>query len=141
MTKARIAKESVNCWRRAPAERVAFLFDAGPYYQSLASALERAEHSVFVLGWDIDSRVRLRRQPGATFETSALWPLLNAIVSRKPRLQVHLLAWDYALIYALEREFVPPYSLGLRAHRRIDFQLDDRHPLGHPITKTGGHRR
>jgi len=130
MNKARIAEENVNCWRRVSTERMAFLFDAGPYYQSLASALEQAERSVFVLGWDIDTRVRLRRQPGATPETSRLWPLLNAMVSGRPRLHVYLLAWDYALIYALEREHVPLYGLGLRTHRRIHFQFDDRHPPG-----------
>jgi phospholipase D1/2 len=130
MGQACIAKERVNCWRRCQAERVAFLFDASSYYQALAAALERAERSVLVLGWDIDSRVRLRRQSGATPESSALWPLLHAIVSRRPPLHVHLLAWDYALIYALERELVPLYSLGLRTHRRIHFQLDDRHPPG-----------
>ncbi|MBN2576260.1 MAG: VTT domain-containing protein [Deltaproteobacteria bacterium] len=130
MGKPRIAEEGVNCWRRIPSHRVAFLFDAGPYYEAFASALERAERAVYVLGWDIDSRVRLRRQPGAAPESSILWPLLNAIVSRKPQLHVYLLTWDYALIYALERERVPLYTLGLRTHRRIHFQFDDRHPPG-----------
>jgi phosphatidylserine/phosphatidylglycerophosphate/cardiolipin synthase-like enzyme/uncharacterized membrane protein YdjX (TVP38/TMEM64 family) len=127
---SRIAQEGINCWRRVGADRVAFLFDAAPYYEVLASSMERARRSIFVLGWDIDSRVKLRRQPGVTPEASELRPLLNAVVSSRPGLHVYLLAWDYALIYALERELVPLYNLGLRTHRRIHFQLDDRHPPG-----------
>jgi phosphatidylserine/phosphatidylglycerophosphate/cardiolipin synthase-like enzyme/uncharacterized membrane protein YdjX (TVP38/TMEM64 family) len=114
----------------ARADRVAFLHDAGPYYEALADALEAAERQVLVLGWDIDSRVRLRRGRGLPPEKSELRPLLNAVVSRRRDLDVYLLGWDYALIYALERQWVPLYNLGLRTHRRIHFHLDDRHPPG-----------
>ena len=126
----RIAREGSNCWRVARADRVAFLHDAGPYYEALAEALEAAERQVLVLGWDIDSRVRLRRGRGLPPEESELRPLLNALVSRRRELNVYLLSWDYALIYALERQWVPLYNLGLRTHRRIHFHLDDRHPPG-----------
>ena len=43
----RIAIEGTNCWRVVRADRVAFLFDAGPYYEAVAAALERARHPVF----------------------------------------------------------------------------------------------
>jgi phosphatidylserine/phosphatidylglycerophosphate/cardiolipin synthase-like enzyme/membrane protein DedA with SNARE-associated domain len=126
----RITREGHNCWRLERADRAAFLVDAGPYYEALASALERAERQVVVLGWDIDSRVRLRRGGGASAQQSELRRLLNAVVSRRPELEVYLLSWDYALIYALERERVPLYNLELRTHRRVHFHLDDRHPPG-----------
>ncbi len=48
-----------NCWRIERAERVAFLVDGEEYFTAVRSALAKARHSIFILGWDIDSRMRL----------------------------------------------------------------------------------
>ncbi len=34
------------------------------------------------------------------------------------------------MVFALDREWLPIYKLGWRTHRRLQFRLDDRHPLG-----------
>ena len=46
-----------NCWRIERAERLAF--DGAAYFAALRSAIARAKHSVFILGWDFGSRIRL----------------------------------------------------------------------------------
>src|SRR6185437_9244660 len=41
-----------------------------------------------------------------------------------------ILSWDFAMLYAFEREWLPVYKLDWRTHRRLHFRLDGRHPPG-----------
>lgn len=116
-----------NLWRRESASRVAFLVDGAAYYAAFAAAVERAERRILLVGWDVNSNTRLCR-PDAPTET--LYELLNRVVSGKPHLEVHLLGWDFAVVFALERELFPVVQLGWKTHRRIHFRLDSDHPLG-----------
>ncbi|MHA7836412.1 MAG: VTT domain-containing protein [bacterium] len=118
-----------NCWRREPAGRAAFLVDGEAYFDAVASAIEQARHQVLIIGWDVHSRVHLRRDPDGSGR-DALADLLDRCVRRRPELHVHVLAWDFAMIYAMERETLPLLRFGLRTHRRVHFHLDDRHPVG-----------
>ncbi len=55
---------------------------------------------------------------------------LTVLVNERPQLTVHLLVWDYSVLYALEREPFPTISLGWRTPRRIRFCLDEDLPAG-----------
>ena len=48
----------------------------------------------------------------------------------RPKLNAYILSWDFALLFALEREWLTELRLASRTQRRLDFQLDDRHPAG-----------
>ena len=48
-----------NVWRRELADRAALLCDAGQYFGALRKAFVKARRSIFIIGWDIDSRTRL----------------------------------------------------------------------------------
>jgi phospholipase D1/2 len=49
-----------NCWRLAHAcTRLAFLVDGSEYFGAVRAALARAQRDIFILGWDIDSRMWL----------------------------------------------------------------------------------
>lgn len=48
-----------NCWRIERAHRLAFLIDAAAYFAAVRSDIAQAKRSVFILGWDFDSRIRL----------------------------------------------------------------------------------
>jgi phospholipase D1/2 len=117
-----------TCWRRVHAARVAFLVDGEAYYGALADALERAERSVLLIGWDFHSRVELRPgRPGP--ESAPLAELLDRLARARRRLQIHVLAWDFALLYSLERQILPLLQFGARTHRRVHFELDPHHPV------------
>ena len=118
-----------NCWRREPAGRLAFLVDGAAYFAAVAAAVERAERSILILGWDLHSRVRLRRDDRAGESPRELGALLDA-AARRPGLHVNVLDWDFAFFYALERELLPAYTFGWRTHRRVHFRLDGDHPVG-----------
>ncbi|MFO8058404.1 MAG: VTT domain-containing protein [bacterium] len=118
-----------NCWRKVSASRMAFLVDAASYYEAFAKAAERARHSIIIVGWDIDSRTRLRRDSESELP-SELGGFLNHLVSENPSLQVHILIWDYSMFYANEREPLLSLKFGWMTGPRIQFQLDGIHPVG-----------
>ena len=82
-----------NCWRIATADRAAFLIDGDAYFAAFRHAVSRARHNVVIVGWDIDSRVRLGRVARDPTELpDTLLPFLNAVLERRPELRVYALA-------------------------------------------------
>ena len=127
---ARILAPGRNCWRVERARRMAFLIDGAAYFRAVREAVREARHSLFILGWDIDSRMRLVPQGARDGYPERLGDFLNAVVARRRGLRACVLSWDFAMLYALEREWLPVYKLDWRTHRRLTFRLDARHPLG-----------
>jgi phosphatidylserine/phosphatidylglycerophosphate/cardiolipin synthase-like enzyme/uncharacterized membrane protein YdjX (TVP38/TMEM64 family) len=127
---SRLLSPGRNCWRVAPTHRFKLLIDADAYFSAVRSALRQARHNVFILGWDIDSRMRL--VPGGADDgyPEALGDFLNALVEERPQLHVYILNWDFAMLYALEREWPPAYKHGWRKRRRLYFHMDASHPVG-----------
>ncbi len=123
-----ILREGKNCWKLARASRVKFLIDGAAYFAALADALERAEESILIVGWDFDSRIRLR--PNAKHARD-LGRFLKSLVWRRRRLRLNILVWNFAAIYAaLKRDAPPKFNAGWGKHARIRFELDANHPLG-----------
>ena len=120
-----------NCWRIERAHRLAFLIDGAAYFAAVRAAIARAKRSVFILGWDFDSRIRLVPEPQDGYPAE-LGEFLKEVVRRNPELRMYVLSWDFAMVFALDREWVPLYKLGWRTHPvpRLSFHLDDRHPPG-----------
>ncbi|MFW6147643.1 MAG: hypothetical protein ACOC6B_04540, partial [Thermodesulfobacteriota bacterium] len=128
--KKSILVEGRNCWRIASACRASLLIDAESYFAVLAAAAARARHSILIVGWDIDSRIRLLRNNHIHDLPAQLDEMLNAVVSRQSNLHVYILDWDFAMIYSLERELFPVFNLQWKTHRRVHFRLDGNHPAG-----------
>lgn len=123
-------REGRNCWRLERASRFTVLVDAARYFDVLVSALEQARRSILVAAWDVSSRVDLR--PGGTERgpSVCLGELLDRLVRANRHLHVHVLDWDYSLLYAFDRELLPAVRFGYGLHRRVHFRLDGAHPLG-----------
>jgi phosphatidylserine/phosphatidylglycerophosphate/cardiolipin synthase-like enzyme len=109
---------------------VACLVDGEAYFEAVADAIAGARRQILMIGWDFHSRVRLRRTAEPDGLPDELAARLDAVVERREDLHVHLLGWDFAMLYAFEREALPLYRLGLRTRPRVHFRLDGRHPLG-----------
>jgi phospholipase D1/2 len=125
-----ILRAGGNCWRLAHADRVAFLIDGEAYFATFRAAAERAQRSILIVGWDVDSRTTLVHDDDSGGLPVTLGDFLDALVRRRKTLQIHVVSWDFAMLYALEREFLPIYALGWRTHARMHFHLDDGHPVG-----------
>lgn len=125
-----VASPGRNCWRRVRARRVAFLIDGQNYFDALLESIERARHSIFLLGWDLHSRVRLRPDREAGAESDELGAVLDRVARRRPGLRVRILDWDFSFLMTPEREVATWLPLDWRSHERVALRLDGRHPVG-----------
>lgn len=118
-----------TCWQKVSARRLTIIQDAGPTFAAIASAIEAAHSTVFILGWDIDSRTVLRPSANHPQEGLRLLPLLCQRLEREPQLNIFVLVWDFSVIYLWEREPRPRRQFG-KAHPRLHFALDGDHATG-----------
>jgi phospholipase D1/2 len=120
---------SRNCRRLERAARLSFLIDGDAYYRALRDVFARARHSIFIVAWDIDSRTVLVPDGAGDGLPEKLGDFLDALVRRQRSLRIYALGWDFAMLYAFEREWLPVYKLDWRTHRRFSFRLDATHPV------------
>lgn len=119
-------------WKRCEASRVAVLNDAAAYFGALRDALLLAERQVHILGWDIHSETPLVGPSGRADDglPIALGPFLTGLLKVKPELQINILVWDFATLYAVEREWNSADKFTAGCEGRIRFCLDSSLPLG-----------
>lgn len=125
-----IIKPGKNCHRYERSRRAALLVDAQNYFGVLRDVLPRARRQVLIAGWDLDSRIKLVHGAGEEPRFAGLGGLLNGIAELNPYLDVYVLVWDFAMLYALEREPLPVFKLGWKTNRRVRFHMDGEHPFG-----------
>jgi phosphatidylserine/phosphatidylglycerophosphate/cardiolipin synthase-like enzyme/uncharacterized membrane protein YdjX (TVP38/TMEM64 family) len=128
----RILKTGETVWRIARVGHAALLVDGADYFSALRTALASARRSVFVLGWDIDSRTPLVGRSGEVEDGAPkrLLEYLEYLVDQRPDIEIRLLLWDYSLLYALDREPPPSLNLKWRTPEQIRVRLDNCLPLG-----------
>jgi phosphatidylserine/phosphatidylglycerophosphate/cardiolipin synthase-like enzyme/uncharacterized membrane protein YdjX (TVP38/TMEM64 family) len=132
--KIAILQENDTCWRLVGCRRAKVLIDGADYFLALRRALLNARRSIFIVGWDIDSRTAMVGPDGRTDEEDdlpvTLGAFLTELVRRRPALKIHLLLWDYSVLYALEREPLPAVKLDWTTPPQISVCLDDVLPIG-----------
>ncbi len=97
-----------NCWQKVNANRAAVAIDGEAYFRAVREAILSAHDSVFILGWDLHSRLKLVRDDSDHEHPTELGELLD-FVAREHHVDVFVLTWDFASIYTLERESRPSY--------------------------------
>jgi len=126
-----LLRPGYNCWSVAAAERVALLVDAKDYFEAFYRAALKAERSIIVLAWDFNSHTKLHFDPVPRGGPPAeLGDFLNFLVRRKRHLHIHILNWDYPMVFGTDREFPPLYGFGWKPAHRVHLRYDDTHPLG-----------
>lgn len=111
------------------------IWEAGNYYDRVSELLEDARHSIVLVGWQIDSRLPMRRpqrSPEEALEGPSMETLKRKFIrlcEAKPELQIYILMWDHAWFYVYERE-VWQNRIWENIHPRVHFVFDSRHPLG-----------
>jgi phosphatidylserine/phosphatidylglycerophosphate/cardiolipin synthase-like enzyme/uncharacterized membrane protein YdjX (TVP38/TMEM64 family) len=122
--------EGRNCSRKRRARNLSFLIDGASYFTAFVRSVEQAKSTIYIAGWDIDSRVSLLRGENTEIESSRFGRFLDRVVAGNPELRAYILLWDFSSLFMLDREFMPVFKLGWQTHSRIHFRLDDKHPLG-----------
>lgn len=121
-----------NCGRVALANRVAFVVDGDDYFKIFMRAAERARKSIIIIAWDFNSNCCLDFTCGTDGPGAKLGEYLNHLAKRQPDLQIHVLDWDFPMMYATDRE--APLGVGLgwgwKPHKRVHLEFDNTHPAG-----------
>ena len=104
-----LLKTGANCWRAETATHAAMVVDCANYYRALHSAICKAKHSIFILGWDIDSRIELLRGKDAEEAgcPSVFFDLIQWKARQSPDVMIYLNRWNYS-IAALPSRSIPP---------------------------------
>src|SRR3546814_5144286 len=100
-----------KCWRHEHADRLAFLVNGAAYFSAVKLALLAAREQVFIVGWDIDSRIRLERRDPMPDVPDELLALIRHVAEARPDLRIYVLIWDFTLLYAGDREPIPSFKL------------------------------
>ncbi|SCY29153.1 Uncharacterized membrane protein YdjX, TVP38/TMEM64 family, SNARE-associated domain [Nitrosospira sp. Nl5] len=130
MTHPPILKPGKNCWRIEHADRIAFLVDGADFFRAFRETAKLAQRSLLIIGWDIDSRVELLREDRPDGLPDRLGEFLNSLLERNDQLHIHVLDWDFTMVFAGSREWMPLYKQEWNSHPRLHFHLDDQHPAG-----------
>ncbi|WBU56512.1 phospholipase D-like domain-containing protein [Paracoccus sediminicola] len=124
-----------NCWRVASADRFGVIIDAAQYFRALRESLERAEDLIILVGWDFDFEIEML--PGESDEDgnapdglpNQIGPFLEALVDRRPKLEIYLLKWSGGVLIAPGRA-LPTAQIKLLSPEQVHLGFDGRHPIG-----------
>ena len=118
-----------SCWRTSRAARVAVLQENAAYFAAVARAVEAAERSIMLIGWQFDPRTVLEPTavPGPAGE---IGHILRRLVRERPDLDVRLLLWRSPLPIALSQGLYQQRAEDWFRKRAVDFRLDTPGPIG-----------
>ena len=126
-----IVKVGRNAWRRLRADDAGVVVDASDYYHAVYWAISRAHGHVLMSGWQFDSGVPLLR--GADVPPRAevrFLKFLDGLCRRRPELRVYLLAWDFHLVLAGEREWLQRVYFHWMTSSNLHFRFADHPAMG-----------
>ncbi len=122
---------SKNCWRVQRAEHTRLIVDCADYYRALHESIVKARHSIFILGWEIDSHVRLLRgeeEKKSSYPTRAL-ELLAWKATENPEINIYLCRWDASVIFVMDRELLPELAWSANTPENVHVYLDNKVPF------------
>jgi phospholipase D1/2 len=79
----KILQPGRNCWRIEKAGRVAIAVDGKAYFRAVRETILCARHSVFIIGWDIHSKLKLVRDSDHDGYPEELGELLDYVAKRR----------------------------------------------------------
>ena len=119
-----------NCWRVERAGKAALVIDAEAYFKAVKEAVLQARHTVYLIGWDFDTRIKFEPEGKTLDGPNKLGPFLRWIDKTRPDVRVHVLKWNLGALQSLGRGTTPLAILDWMTSRRIRFKLDSAHPPG-----------
>ncbi|HTK84572.1 MAG TPA: VTT domain-containing protein [Patescibacteria group bacterium] len=125
-------QEGKNCWRVEKVSRAAMLIDCANYYRALHEAIFKAQHSIFILGWDIDSRIELLRGSEAKEAgcPATFFDLIQWKARCHPQMEIYLNRWNYSIFFVEQREAFSDLKWRIHSPPNIHYCLDGQIPYG-----------
>lgn len=126
-----ILKPGRNCQGLYEVRKTGLLIDGRDYYRALYQTAQKARQHILLAGWQFDSNVLLLRENDPPDENLRFLSFLNHLCEKNSRLQIYILAWDFSVLYAMEREWFQEEIFNQWiGHPGIHFRFDNSHPLG-----------
>jgi phosphatidylserine/phosphatidylglycerophosphate/cardiolipin synthase-like enzyme len=119
-----------TCWRIERANRLALIVDAEDYFRFAKAAMLKARHSITLIGWDFDTRIKFEPEKQTLEGPNHLGAFLSWLPRHRPELRIYVLKWDLGMLQALGRGMTPVFILDWMTSKRLRFKLDGAHPVG-----------
>lgn len=124
-----------NSWRAVPADRFSLIVDGADYFRALRHALIEAREMAVMIGWDFDFEFEML--PGESDADgnapdglpNQVGPFLEALVDRRPSLDIYLLKWSGGALIA-PGAILPALRTKLLSPENIHLAFDGHHPIG-----------
>ncbi|MBT1073420.1 phospholipase D-like domain-containing protein [Pelotalea chapellei] len=127
-----ILEPGINCMGIYETCTTGVIVDARDYYRAIYHAACAAERYLLFTGWQFDTEVSLLR--GKDAEKAAgdvrFLHFLEQLCLSKPDLEIYILAWDFSMIFSMEREWFQDIIFNWTTSERIHFRFDNRHAVG-----------
>lgn len=124
-----VIQPGATCWRVVRARRMTVIIDAATYFAHLKQAILAARHTVLMIGWDFDTRIKLTPDRPDDDVPDRLGEFLSYVVRRNSGLRIHMLRWDLAFLKMPFRGMTPLFIADWLNSSRIRFKLDSHHPV------------
>ncbi|MGP3707925.1 phospholipase D-like domain-containing protein [Gordonia paraffinivorans] len=125
---APILRVGETCREIAAAGRVACIVDAADYFVHAKSALLQAKRRAVLIGWDVDTRIRLDPRSSEGDVPDELGDFLEWLVDNRPGLEIYVLRWSVGAFTGMLRGVAPPFVQDLLTGRRLHYRIDSAHP-------------
>lgn len=128
--------EEPGVWRFARVERASVIIDAADYFALMQRAMLNAQHRIFLVGWDFDTRIHLamgrrwfqrllRREYPRRLGSFLIW-----LARHRKGLEIRVLKWSFGLLQFMLRGYMLFDLARMAARRGITFKFDTHHPVG-----------
>ena len=126
MSVRKILQPEKNCWTISEVTESGLLIDGRDYYRAFHQAARGAEDYILISGWQFDSDVALLRgrDADAAEESVQFLTFLNNLCEQKQRLHIYILAWDFTVLYSLDREWFQDWYFNWTTNERFTFSFD-----------------
>ncbi|MDP8994179.1 MAG: phospholipase, partial [Pseudomonadota bacterium] len=118
-----------NCWRVEKADRAALIVDAADYFRLARDAMLKAEEQILLIGWDVDTRIRLLTEEPRDGPPATLGPLFSWLSKHRPGLKIYILPWDEGLLHLPGRGTTILRMIRWAFDPCISLKWDSHHPL------------
>lgn len=118
-----------TCRAKGEADRLSVIIDAEAYFRHAKAALLQAQQRVMLIGWEVDSRIRLDPAVASAEEPDVLGDLLPWLTRTRPDLEIYVLRWSTGVWTGLSRGLLPPVLQDRLAGPRLHYRIDAAHPF------------
>lgn len=124
-----IVREGRNVWRIGRASEASVIVDAADYFRIIGRAMRKANHRIFIVGWDFDTRISLDPEDDHEYGKS-LGHFFIELARAKPEREIDVLKWNFGALKQFLSLRATYWLIRWWLADPIDMHFDSSHPPG-----------